>query len=176
MESFSEHNGLKGEAHSGEYFHSKDAKPFIIPLDEIGLVGSPEYTIEFCWLPEKPQITPIDSVLFKNISPDGLALRCYVGPELQEWHNMVFEVNDYPIRIHVVQATHYMPGIWQHIILTGNFITGMHFLYVNGVQKGIQTRGYSDNGWQNPEIAFLTETGQIDDIAIYNKQFANKAP
>ena len=170
-ESFNEQNGVKCKAHSGEYAHSKDADALIVPLDEIGLIGSQEYTIEFYWLPERPKVTQIDAILFKNLASFGPSLRCYVGPEHREWHNMVFEVGDYPIRLHVVRATHYRQNVWQHIVLAGDFVTGRHYLYVNGVEKGFQTRGYSNDGWRNVEIGFVSQTGFIDDIAIYDKFF-----
>jgi hypothetical protein len=171
-ESFERRNGVAGVAHSGDYAHSADAPPLVIPLADIGLMGSKEYAIEFYWRPTKSMA--IDATILQHTGDSGPSLRCYMGPATAEHFNLVF-IQGHVVNWHGVAVGRRADGVWLRMILTGSFETGVHRLFINGREAVRQTDAYSDRGWEVPEMTFVTEDGWIDDVAIYGHAYQPNA-
>jgi len=165
MQDFDETNGTDETAKFGEYSHGPGDKPVIIKCDEIGLVGSMQYTVEFWWLPpEKLDKT----TLVKDTSGGTWTLHLDDMIPKKRMSKIKWGFYNKYANLQPMKMTFFPAHEWVYIARTGNFQTGEHFLHVNGVVVGAKTGIHTYKGWQNKELAITNDNGFIDGFRVSN--------
>ena len=164
-QAFDASNGIRDEGRNGTHAFGYRATPVLISMDDIGLVGSAEYTIEFYWQAQ----FPIDGRVYTLLEDVTGASRTMVRAVGLSGYKYRLEVSlDPSVEMDDSGVFSYDVPRWHHVAIAGNYETGTHVLYVDGIRLGRRTNAKSALGWSCHDLALVVANGMVDDVAVYD--------